>query len=98
MAAENGAESAEECRNPPNHLPQVALRAGTHMRPNRPAPRKRWHGALQLQYPSVCYPQHFLKKNKHTILMCVFLDLLIASYLQSCNHDQVRTVLFHSFN
>lgn len=40
MAAENGAEPAEECRNPPNHLPQAAGRAGTHMRPNRPGPRK----------------------------------------------------------
>lgn len=39
MAAENGAEPAEECRNPPNHLPQAAGRAGTHMRRNRAAPR-----------------------------------------------------------
>lgn len=37
MVAENGMEPAEECKNPPKHLPQAAGRAGTHMRPNRAA-------------------------------------------------------------
>lgn len=48
MAAENGAELAEECSNPPNHLPQAAGRAGTHMRPNRPAPGR--GGTVQFNY------------------------------------------------
>lgn len=38
MVAENGMETAEECKNPPKHLPQAVGSAGTHMRPNRPAP------------------------------------------------------------
>lgn len=40
MVAENGMEPAEECKNPPKHLPQAAGRAGTHMRPNRAAPSR----------------------------------------------------------
>lgn len=58
VAAENG---AEECRNPPNHLPQAAGRAGTHMRPNRPAPGG--GGTVQFSYTlalCVCYPRQGL--------------------------------------
>lgn len=40
MVAENGMEPAEECKNPPKHLPQAAGRAGTHMRPKRAAPSR----------------------------------------------------------
>lgn len=45
MVAEHGMEPAEECKNPPKHLPQAVRSAGTHMRPNRPARGERWHAA-----------------------------------------------------
>lgn len=47
MTAENGAEPAEECRNPPNHLPQAACRESRHTHATQPTGRgERWHRAL----------------------------------------------------
>lgn len=69
MAVENGAEPAEECRNPPIHLPQAVFRAGTHTRPNRPAPRRRG-GTVRFGYSVGLCVTPF--ENKCMILMFCF--------------------------